>query len=98
MVTVGLLVTMTAKAGKEPELADFLRSALAVAQEEPDTAAWFAIRIDDMTFGVFEVFGGQAGRSTHLQAASALAAEAQAMELLASAPDVQPVDVLAAKV
>jgi quinol monooxygenase YgiN len=95
MVTVGLLVTMTAKPGKELELAAFLRAAVSVADGEADTAAWFAIRLDDMTFGVFEVFAGQAGRSAHLQAAAALVAQAQ--ELLAGTPEVKPVDVLAAK-
>lgn len=95
MVTVGLLVTMTAKPGKELELADFLRAAVEVARSEPDTAAWFAISLGDMTFGVFEAFTGQAGRQTHLRAAEALAAEAE--PLLASAPNIKPVDILAAK-
>ena len=95
MVTVGLLVTMTAKPGKEHELAAFLRDAVEVARAEPDTAAWFALRLGDMTFGVFEAFTGQAGRQTHLRAAQALAAQAE--HLLASAPDIRPVDVLAAK-
>jgi quinol monooxygenase YgiN len=95
MVTVGLLVTMTAKPGKELELADFLRAAVEVARAEPDTAAWFAISLGDMTFGVFEAFTGQAGRQAHLRAAEALAAEAE--PLLASAPHIEPVDILAAK-
>lgn len=95
MVTVGLLVTLTAKPGKEAELADFLRAALSIAQGEPDTVAWFAIRLDDSTFGVFEAFAGQAGRQTHLRAAQALGEEAEG--LLASAPEIKPVDVLAVK-
>lgn len=95
MVSVGLLVTMTAKPGKEQELAAFLRAAVAVAQAEPDTAAWFALSLGDLTFGVFDAFTGQAGRQTHLRAAQALAAEAE--HLLASPPDIKPVDILAAK-
>jgi quinol monooxygenase YgiN len=95
MVTVGLQVTITAKPGKEKELAEYLRGSVSVAQAEPDTAAWFAIRLDDMTFGVFEVFGGQAGRSNHLLAVDDLIARAEGM--LAGPPDVKPVDILAAK-
>jgi quinol monooxygenase YgiN len=95
MVTVGLLVTMTAKPGKEQELATFLRTAVEVARAEPDTAAWFALSLGDMTFGVFDAFTGQAGRQAHLRAAQALAAQAE--YLLASPPDVKPVDILAAK-
>ncbi|MDQ3896975.1 MAG: antibiotic biosynthesis monooxygenase [Actinomycetota bacterium] len=95
MVTVGLLVTLTAKAGKQPELAEFLREAVTVAEAEPDTAAWYAARLDDTTFAVFEVFGGQAGRSDHLRAAQTLAARAE--ELLESPPVVKPIDIVAAK-
>ncbi|HEX3622008.1 MAG TPA: antibiotic biosynthesis monooxygenase [Acidimicrobiales bacterium] len=95
MVTVGLLVTMTVAPGKQPELAAFLRKAVEVARAESDTAAWFAVQLDDTTFGVFEVFGGQAGRSAHLAAANTLVAEAG--DLLAGPPQIQPLDVLAAK-
>lgn len=45
MVTVGLLATLSAKPGKEEGLASFLAGALPLAQAEPDTTAWFAIRI-----------------------------------------------------
>jgi hypothetical protein len=46
MVTVGLLVAMHARPGKEHELAGFLAAALPLAQAEPETTAWFAIKID----------------------------------------------------
>jgi hypothetical protein len=48
-----------------------------------------------MTFGVFDAFTGQAGRQAHLRAAERLASEAE--HLLASPPDIKPVDILAAK-
>ena len=56
MVTVGLLVTLQARPGKEDELAGFLASALPLAQAEPETTAWFAIKIDDSTFGIADFF------------------------------------------
>jgi hypothetical protein len=40
MVTTGLIVRLTAKEGKVDELAAFLRDALPLVQEEPDTIAW----------------------------------------------------------
>ena len=55
MVTVGLLVTLQAKPGKDGELAAFLAGALPLAQAEPQTTAWFAIKIDDSTFGIVDV-------------------------------------------
>jgi quinol monooxygenase YgiN len=98
MVTVGLLVTLSAKPGKEDELAGFLASAEPLAQAEPDTTAWFAIRIDASTFGIFDVFPDDGGRQAHLGGPIAAALMAKAGELLSSPPDIKPVDVLAAKI
>ena len=42
MVTVGLLVRLEAKPGKEAEVESFLKSGLAIVQDEPETTAWFA--------------------------------------------------------
>jgi len=97
MVTVGLLVTVTAKPGKEDELATFLSSALPLAEEEPATTAWFAVEIDDATFGIFDVFPDDDGRQAHLGGPIAAALMERADELLASPPDIKPIDVLAAK-
>jgi quinol monooxygenase YgiN len=97
MVTVGLLVTLSAKPGKEDELAEFLAGAQPLAEAEPDTTAWFAIRIDASTFGIFDVFPDDGGRQAHLGGPIAAALMAKADELLSSPPDIKPVDVLAAK-
>lgn len=97
MVTVGLLVTVTAKPGKEADVAAFLESALPMAQDEPDTTAWFAIKIDDSTYGIFDVFPSDDGRQTHLSGPIAAALMENADELLSSPPDIKQIDVLAAK-
>jgi quinol monooxygenase YgiN len=97
MVTVGLLVTLNAKPGKEDDLASFLESALPLAQAEDDTTAWFAIKIDDSTYGIFDVFPGPEGRQAHLDGPIAAALMAKADDLLSSPPDIKPIDVLAAK-
>ncbi|MBJ7609073.1 MAG: antibiotic biosynthesis monooxygenase [Candidatus Dormibacteraeota bacterium] len=97
MVTVGLLVTLKAKPGKQQELADFLASAQPLAEAEPDTTAWFAIKMDDSTFGIFDVFPGDDGRQAHLKGPIAAALMEKADELLASAPDIKPVEVFASK-
>ena len=95
MVTVGLLATLSAKPGKEEELASFLASALPLAEAE--TTAWFAIKLDDATFGIFDVFPDDAGRQAHLGGPIAAALMERADELLASPPDIKPIDLLAAK-
>jgi quinol monooxygenase YgiN len=97
MVTVGLLATLNAKPGKADDLASFLESALPLAQAEDDTIAWFAIKVDNTTYGIFDVFPGPEGRQAHLDGPIAAALMAKADELLSSPPDIKPIDVLAAK-
>ncbi|HKR10417.1 MAG TPA: hypothetical protein VJT15_00050 [Pyrinomonadaceae bacterium] len=97
MVTVALLVTLEAKAGKEAEVESFLKSGLAVVEDEPDTTAWFAIRMGQSTFGIFDAFPDDSGRQAHLTGKVAAALMAQAPDLLAKPPAIEKVDVLAAK-
>jgi hypothetical protein len=49
MVTVGLFVPLKAKPGKEAEVESFLESGRALADEEPQTTAWFALRMGSGT-------------------------------------------------
>ncbi|WP_327065226.1 antibiotic biosynthesis monooxygenase [Kitasatospora sp. NBC_01250] len=94
---VGLLVRLEAKPEHAEELGEFLAGALPLAQAEPGTNAWFALRLGPTTFGIFDTFGDDAGRKAHLDGPIAAALMAEAPRLLASAPEIVPVDVLAAK-
>jgi hypothetical protein len=80
MVTVGLCVRLIAAAGKESEVESFLEGALPLVDAEPETAAWFAARVDASTFLIFDVFPTESGRERHLAGpvAEALAARAPA--------------------
>jgi quinol monooxygenase YgiN len=98
MIRVSLLVTLQAKPGKESELAKFLESGLALANEEPATTVWFALRMGPSTFGIFDAFGDEAGREAHLKGPIAAALMAKASDLLREPPKIEKVDVLAAKV
>ena len=97
MVTVGLLVRLEAKPGKEAEVENFLKSGLALVEDEPETTVWFAIRMGQSTFGIFDAFPGESGRKAHLSGAVASALMAKASELLAKPPVIENVDVLAEK-
>jgi quinol monooxygenase YgiN len=97
MVKVALLVRLEAKPGKEEEVANFLRSGLALVEEEPATTAWFAIQMSPTTFGIFDAFPDEDGRQAHLTGKVAAALMAKASELLAQPPAIERVDVLAAK-
>lgn len=94
---LALLATLEAKPGKEEELEAFLAGALPLAREEAGTTTWFALKIDDSTFGIFDTFADSSGREAHLQGRIASALMDRAPELLAEDPDIRKVDVLAAK-
>ena len=97
MVRLALLARMEAKPGKEEEVAEFLRSALPLAEAEPATTAWFALRIGKSTFGIFDAFADEAGRQSHLSGQIAAALMAKAPELFSAPPLIEKVDLLAAK-
>ena len=97
MVTVGLLVRLEAKPGKESEVESFLKSGLALVEEEPETTAWFAIRMGQSTLGIFDAFPDESGRKAHLNGKVAAALMAKASDLLAQPPVIEKVDVLAVK-
>jgi quinol monooxygenase YgiN len=98
MVKVGLFVRLEAKPGKESAVAEFLSSGLALAQQEPETTVWFALRLGPSTFGIFDAFPGEAGRKAHLNGPIAAALMAKAGDLLSAPPKIEQLDVLAAKV
>jgi quinol monooxygenase YgiN len=97
MVTVALLVRLEAKPGKEAEVEEFLRGGLAIVQQEPATTAWFAIRLGPSSYGIFDAFPDDAGRQAHLAGRVAAALMEKAPDLLAQAPSIEQIDVLAAK-
>ena len=97
MVRVALLARLEAKPGKEDEVAALLTGALPLANAEPATTVWFALKLGPTTFGIFDAFADDAGRQAHLAGRIAAALMAKAPELLAEAPTIEPVDILAAK-
>src|SRR6476660_1904930 len=97
MSNKGLLVRLEAKSGKEAEVEEFLRSAVPLVQQEDATTAWFAIRFGESEFGIFDVFPDDAGRDAHLSGAVAKALMENASTLLAQAPSIEKIDVLADK-
>ena len=97
MVKVALLVRLQAKPGKEADVVSFLESGLTLANQEAATPVWFALRLGPSTFGIFDAFADEAGRMAHLAGPIAAALMANAAELLAEPPQIEQVEVLAAK-
>ncbi len=97
MVKLSLLVRLVARPGKEEELAAVLSGAVALAEAEPATVAWFGFRISKSEFGVFDAFADEAGRQAHLGGQIAAALMAKAPALLAEPPRIERLDLLGAK-
>jgi quinol monooxygenase YgiN len=97
MVKVALFVRLEAKPGKEDEVAAFLSGALPLAEAEPATTTWFALRFGPSTFGIFDAFPDENGRQAHLSGPIAAALMAKASELLSVSPVIERVELLAAK-
>ncbi|MGI5401371.1 putative quinol monooxygenase [Streptomyces sp. CA-135486] len=94
---IGLLARIEAKPEYVREVEELLTGALALARGEAGTTLWFALRLGPTTFGIFDAFGTEEDRTAHLQGQIAAALMDNAPKLLAQAPEILPVDVLAAK-
>lgn len=97
MEKFALLARVEAKAGKEKEVLDFLKSALPLAEAEAGTIRWYAFQLGPSTFGIFDTFETEAGRKAHLDGPIAAALMANASKLLAKNPHIEMVDLIAIK-
>jgi len=97
MEKFGILARVEAKPGKEKEVLEFLKSALPLAQSEQQTVRWYALQLGPATFGIFDTFETEDGRNAHLNGRIAAALMANAADLLAKAPSIEMVDLLALK-
>jgi quinol monooxygenase YgiN len=95
--TKGILLTFKAKSGHEREVEEFLLSAKHMVMEEPNTAAWFAIRTDEGEYGIFDVFPDNGARFVHLVGQVPRELAKHARTLLGSVPELEMVSVQAEK-
>ena len=97
MPKLALFARLEAKPGKEADVEKFLEAGLALARQEATTPIWFALRLSPTTFGVFDAFYDETGRQAHLAGPIAQALMANAPQLLASPPSIEPIEVLGLK-
>ncbi len=93
----GLLALLEAKPGKGDELGDFLKQGRELAVAEDGTVTWYAFKISDTTYGIFDTFEGEEGREAHLNGQIPAALGQVGPDLLATDPDIKTVDVIAVK-
>ena len=96
-VKLGLLALLEAKPGKSDDLASFLESGRALAVAEEGTVTWYAFKISDTSYGIFDTFETEDARQAHINGEIPKALAAVGAELLATDPDIRPIDLVAVK-
>jgi quinol monooxygenase YgiN len=97
MITLALFARLEAIPGKAAEAEAFLHAALAMANDEPTTPIWFALKLSPTTFGVFDAFHDEAGRQRHLSGPIAQALMAKGPELFVGQLNIESIEVLGLK-
>ena len=97
MTKYALYVPLKAQPGKEAAVAEFLRSALPMVNQEQGTKSWFAIQEGPSAFAIFDTFDDENGREAHLKGRVAAALRAKTGELFTEAPSIHKIEVLADK-
>ena len=95
MESIGLLVRLEARAGKEADAEAFLKASQQLALHEAGTLKWYAIKLGPGKFGIFDTFANEGDRNAHLTGEIAKALGARANELFATPPQIEKVEVLA---
>jgi hypothetical protein len=93
----GLLALLEAKPGKGDDLAAFLQAGRALAVAETGTVTWYAFKVSDTMYGIFDTFAAEDGRQAHLNGQIPVELGNVADDLLAKDPDIRPVDIVAVK-
>ncbi|OZD55960.1 hypothetical protein CH268_23165 [Rhodococcus sp. 06-1460-1B] len=94
---VGLLVTLTAKPDTADALENWLTEMHAHALDEPGTTTWYAIKLSENTFAIYDTFPDEDGRQDHLHGSIVKSLRERQQELLAEPPTIRQVDLLAVK-
>src|SRR5690349_22132449 len=96
-VTPGILALLDAKAGKGDELAAFLKAGRDLAVAEEGTVTWYAFKISDTSYGIFDTFATGDARTAHINGQIPAALAQASAGLLAREPHIRPVNILAVK-
>jgi quinol monooxygenase YgiN len=96
-VKLGILALLEAKPGKGDELAAFLEAGRALALAEEGTVTWYAFKISETSYGIFDTFETDDARDAHLGGQIPQALGRVAPSLLAGDPNIRMVELVAVK-
>jgi quinol monooxygenase YgiN len=97
MIKLALFARFEAKPGRQAAVEEFLQAGLALANQEAATPIWFALKLSETVYGVFDAFETEAGRQAHLSGPIAQALMAKSDELFVRQPSIEPIEVLGLK-
>jgi quinol monooxygenase YgiN len=96
-VKLAILALLEARPGKGNDLAAFLEQGRPIAAAEEGTVTWYAFKLSETSYGIFDTFETEDARQAHLTGEIPAALGQVADDLLAAAPDIRPVDLVAVK-
>lgn len=90
---------MNAKAGKSEAVENFLQVGKQLVNDEPETLSWYAIKLDDTKYAIFDTFADDIGRDAHLtgKIAAALIENAPVILKDFETSAIQKIDILVSK-
>ena len=97
MISKALLARFESRSGHDDDVRQLLVDAGPLVAQEPGTLAWFGLRFGHGDYGIFDAFADEAGRDAHLKGAVARTLVGEKETLLAAAPVIDKLDVLAHK-
>ncbi|AXJ08399.1 putative quinol monooxygenase [Arthrobacter sp. PM3] len=93
----GVLALVEAKPGKEQDVWAFLNGGREIVLTEPGTRTWYAFRVNENTFGIFDTFDSEEDRQAHLTGAIPAALGEHGPAMLAKDPDIKLIELIAVK-
>ena len=95
----GLLVIMEAKMNTSKAVENFLQIGKQLVENEPETLSWYAIKLNDTKYAIFDTFADDKGRDAHLTGKVAMALMENAPTILKGfeASAIKKIDILASK-
>ncbi len=96
-VKLGVLALLDAKPGKGDELGAFLEGGRNIAAAEEGTVTWYAFKVSETTYGIFDTFETEDARQAHLGGDIPKALGQVAADLLAKDPDIRTIEIVAVK-
>jgi quinol monooxygenase YgiN len=97
MAQTAILVRLEAQPGKGDAVAALLEECLDLARAEGGISSWYALRLDESNFGLFEVFADAEARDAHFRGRITERIAAEVETLLTQRPIAARFDVLGVK-